>query len=32
MKHVLALGCNLAVFDCRGSGISGGEHTSMGVN
>ena len=32
VKHVLALDCSLIVFDFRGSGNSGGEFTSMGIN
>jgi hypothetical protein len=32
VKYVLPFGWSMAIFDYRGSGVSDGEYTSMGVN
>jgi hypothetical protein len=32
VKYILPFGWSMAIFDYRGSGVSEGEYTSMGVN
>ena len=32
VKYILPFGWSMAIFDYRGSGVSEGDYTSMGVN